>query len=55
MHFKAFANFSPTLYFIYILFMDYHTLSKGKIFCIIIIITALVVNLIIELKNKKEH
>ena len=53
MNFKAFANFSPALYFIYVLFMDYHTLSKVKLVCILIILAALFINLINELRDKK--
>jgi hypothetical protein len=53
MNFKAFANFSPALYFICVLFMDYHTLSKVKLICILIILAALFINLINELREKK--
>jgi hypothetical protein len=55
MHFKALANFSPALYFIYILFVDYDTITKGKLVCILIIITALAINLINELRGEKKY
>lgn len=45
MHFKALANFSPSLCFI----------SKFGIICILIVITALAINLINELRGKKEY
>jgi hypothetical protein len=54
MNFKAIANFSPVIYFIIILFMDYQTLTKGKFICILIIIAALTINFINELREKKE-
>jgi hypothetical protein len=52
MKLKAFLIFSPALYFIYLLLNDYNSLSTGKIICILIVILALLINLINDLKAK---